>query len=297
MINYLFTLIKDEKLGYYVFKRLQEYSPQEIKINEEQKKRICSLTYEDIFKFFDDLDLNTVANDINNYLRVNCGIENISGIIINTTNKENSIPSYHYSTLFYDEFYSRMHEDCCEMYLKAAKLTLIKIIQGFTSGYGKMSACASFLEITSGCIYKVYRMIGLCNRLEFPTVVEPMITAVNEPKVSDIISHKPNTETDAIIEQIQLYNYYVEAVVTCYYTLDVYLMQVIETSTDNGKYEKSTISIMDHSCKLDDIYDSTCENIWNNLLMQEDKDMGLEVYNDFKFKLTSTLKRLVSKMI
>lgn len=238
--------------------------------------------------------MNTVATAINNYLKVNRGIENISGIIINTTN---SIPSYHYSTLFYDKFYSRMHEQCCEMYLKAAKLTLIKIIQGFTSGYGKMSACASFLDITSGCIYKAYRMIGLCNRLKFPTVVEPMITAINEPKVSDIISHKPNAETDAIIDQIQPYNYYVEAVVTCYYTLDVYLMQVIETSTEDSKYEKSTISIIDHSCKLDDIYDSTCENIWNNLLMQEDKNMGLEVYNNFKLKLTSTLKGLVSKTI
>jgi hypothetical protein len=174
--------IQDEQLGHYVFKRLQEYSPQEIKINEEQKKRIYSLTYDDIFKFFDDLDLNAVVNSINSYLKANCGIENISGIVINTTSKEDSTSSYHNSTLFYDKFNGRMYDECCEMYLKKAKLTLIKTFQEFSSTYGKMNVSTSYLDITSGCIYKVYRMIGLSNRLESPTVVESMTTLVTNQK-------------------------------------------------------------------------------------------------------------------
>lgn len=131
-------------------------------------------------------------------------------------------------------------------------------------------------------------MIDLANKLGRPVVVGP---TRNNPKCIS----QAKTVFDGIIDLIRPYHHYVNVVISSTHTIQMSLKQVIETSLGENRYEKSTLSILDHAYSIDNAYNSICDELWDHLMKQEDHDMTLEHYNEFKSRLTYFIKGTVSR--
>jgi hypothetical protein len=271
-------------------------------LSDENKKRLSSITYNEVFKLFNDLDMSVVKEKIRSHLLEFSDEESYHGIFINIEDLNRSITEKikHYGSNNY-EF---ANEHCYLFYsliVQQAIYNLFKRLEridkrGLSFPYSK-------IQYTEGCAYKILKMVQLSNRVQRPFVVK----TVFEDEANDTLNNKlpKYNKKHVVIEQIQPYGYYVEADINCSNVIKMYLNQVVETTSDDDKAERSTLPIMNISIRITDIYNFICESIWNEINAQsaikqhcekfhEVVPSDIASYKKFKLDLTYSMVNCVS---
>lgn len=250
---------------------------------------MSKIKYQELYAIFEDENWKTVTDSIAEYLKCNSRDENISGVVINTENREEyGGLLYHPSRGHYGDFHNQLLTRCCSLYLNMIRQALASGVSRLNMDYNKLYPSTTHLTRTEGCLYKVHKMIDLANKLSSPVVAESTENNLHGMPQNEF-------EFDGIIDQLQSYQYYVNVIISSTNTIEMSLKQVIETSISGNEYEKSTLSILDHICNMDDFFSAICENLWDNLMAQGNDDMDFSVYDDFKSRLTNYLETIVSK--
>jgi len=255
----------------------------------EQREKMSKIKYQELYAIFEDENWKIVTDSIAEYMKCNSRGDNISGVIINTENRGNHEGLlYHPGRGHYGNFHDRLLTKCCSLYLDMIRQALASGISRLNAGYNKLYPSTTYLSRTEGCLYKVHKMIEIANKLNSPVVA-------GSTEINLHGTQQNKLEFDGIIDQLQSYRYYVNVVIDNTNTIEMSLKQVIETSISGNEYEKSTLSILDHICNMDDFFSAICDNLWNNLMSQGNDDMDFSIYDDFKSRLTNYLETIVSK--
>lgn len=228
--------------------------------------------------------------------------ESYHGILVNEENQNEYITArnkYHGSNNY--EF---ANEHCYKFHSIIAQQAIYNFFEKVEHIDKRAGTFAlSRYEYVEGCAYKILKMIQLSNRLRQPFVIE----TVFEDEQNDTLNNtlpKCN-EKHVVIEKIQPYGYYVEADINCKNEIKMHLNQVIETTSDDDKPEKSTLPIMNNSVRIADIYEFICESIWNAINTQstikqqcgkldEIVPSDMISYKKFKLDLTHSMVNCVS---
>lgn len=235
----------------------------------------------EILAIFEDDNWKIITENIARYAKFSAGEQNISEVIVDTTSDSG-----------YWQYTTHRHKEilvaCTEIYLSGTRRALASAIPRLNTGYNRIYVSNVQLDQAEGFLYKAHKMIDLANKLGRPVVVGP---TRNNPKCIS----QAKTVFDGIIDLIRPYHHYVNVVISSTHTIQMSLKQVIETSLGENRYEKSTLSILDHAYSIDNAYNSICDELWDHLMKQEDHDMTLEHYNEFKSRLTYFIKGTVSR--
>ncbi|KAL7330882.1 hypothetical protein PS15p_203162 [Mucor circinelloides] len=266
---------------------LQYFYQDKHPLTAEQIEKMSKIKYQELYAIFEDENWKIVTDSIAEYLKCNSRDENISGVVINTENREEyGGLLYHPSRGHYGDFHNQLLTRCCSLYLNMIRQALASGVSRLNMDYNKLYPSTTHLTRTEGCLYKVHKMIDLANKLSSPVVAESTESNLHGMPQNEF-------EFDGIIDQLQSYQYYVNVIISSTNTIEMSLKQVIETSISGNEYEKSTLSILDHICNMDDFFSAICDNLWNNLMPQGNDDMDFSVYDDFKSRLTNYLETIL----
>lgn len=258
-------------------------------LNDIQKKRLSSVTFDEFFRIFDNLDVIDVENFFVDYIHDNESIKSIFKIFFKNeyvcNNLDKKLPNSH---MF--NYHVSAYEQCFLIYSLIIQRNLEGIFEK-RKQFFKYEQQLYFDEDSMiwGCAKKIYNLIELSTRLGQPIVINPRNIEQNLQK---------RTGEEEIIDKIQPYGYYIEANIDCYNEIKMSLNQVIETTTKDKHLERSTLSIMNYSFKTTDMYESLSENIWSSIQQlpysTSQESNRAKIYNNFKHQIITILQGLVS---
>ncbi|KAL7320818.1 hypothetical protein PS15m_000668 [Mucor circinelloides] len=124
-------------------------------------------------------------------------------------------------------------------------------------------------HICFGAMRKPYKMIQVANALSPPTIWDEesneQVDLMNYNCGKDLLP--PNS-------------FYVQAYINDH-QVSFLLNKVVAVSSLKGHVQKSTFTIQQKSVKLESIFDSVCDNMWNHIMsLQYQRELGLHDYCD-----------------
>lgn len=219
----------------------------------EQKEKLSSITYEDIFKnLSNNPNCIPITNIISKYME-----SNITDEIINST-----LVSVNHEPWDYlgGPTKSRTYEQLLNYYFSKAKFDLIKQLNDLkNSRLTHIPQTISSYSLKGGCIYKIFKMFEISSKLQQPIIKHHSKSACTD----NISSPQKSQAKDALIDGIKAYGFYVEANITTEQVIKLSLNQVVETNETNSGVKKSTLPVCELVHQLDDIYETICTKIWN----------------------------------
>lgn len=264
-------------------------------LNETQNEKLSTITFDELLNIFGNSELNNTESLILNYIDENAAGESICGVFFVQDQTQSYLDEKTQNHPL--KYSSSAFKHCFFINSIIIQQYVIAIFEKRRRSLGHIYRLFSDQHsLSDGCANKVFKMIELSSRLSHPSVVNPIaIKKSKQLKVS-----QECIEKEEIIHRIQPYGFYVEANVDCQNKINFFFNQVIETTTEEGRSERSTLSIIDYSCKITDMYELLSESLWNSVQQQPQFNlhgsnyMGITRYNEFKASLITTLKRLVS---
>ncbi|CAO3641730.1 unnamed protein product [Mucor fragilis] len=264
-------------------------------LSENTKSRLSCITYGDILHFFDHVDVSFIESKIEHYLQRYCDKETFQSVVILEGDSEHElaymeINPYKTQNLFFAGEY------CQRFYLLQVKKTIVCFLK--QARYNKSTKAVHLWPWgkNSGCAYKISKMIQLSNRLGRPIATKPV------RKTKQTSSKAPTIQKEklVLIDQIQLYGYYVEVNISCSNEIKMSLNQVIETTAEDDRLQRSTMSILDSSWQTSDMYDFIFDALWNIIdrrytrprrkLLQEDESVDFDNYKIIRADLMNAIK-------
>ncbi|KAL9539429.1 hypothetical protein PS6_011210 [Mucor atramentarius] len=139
-------------------------------------------------------------------------------------------------------------------------------------------------------------MVELSSKLGRPVLMKPNDGIKEEIGGASVFQN----EKRMLIDKIQPYGYYVEASILCSNDITLSLNQVIEADFEDDKLQRSTLSILDSSCQIPDLYDSVFDTLWNIIdghftdpqckSAHEDDPTGFDSYKTFKSDMVNMIR-------
>ncbi|KAK4518367.1 uncharacterized protein ATC70_001720 [Mucor velutinosus] len=240
------------------------------------KSRLSLITYGDIMQLFDDVDVPSIENEIGHYLQNYGDGEQFRSITVVEEDDDQNLVDVKNEA--YKTHNLAFAEECCQrFYLCRIKKAIVLFLKKQKKIKSTLEIFISPREMAEGCAYKILKMVQLSNRLGRPIVIKPAA----EIKQGSSKAPAIQKEKLALIDQIQPYGYYVEANFGCSNEIKMSLNQVIETTAEDGKLQRSTMSIMDSSYQTSD---PQCKST------HEDAPTPVNSYKSFKSNLVDTIK-------
>ncbi|KAG1082777.1 hypothetical protein G6F42_022452 [Rhizopus arrhizus] len=147
-------------------------------------------------------------------------------------------------------------------------------------------------HICFGAMRKPYKMIQVANALSPPTIWN-----VENNEQADLMNY--NCGKDLLPPN----SFYVQAYINDH-QVSFLLNKVVAVSSFKGHVQKSTFTVQEKFVKLESIFDSVCDNMWNHLMTpQYQREFGLHDYcdthlaGDYTEKASNVLKTLMSLML
>ncbi|KAL0135310.1 hypothetical protein V8B55DRAFT_1417919 [Mucor lusitanicus] len=264
-------------------------------LSDENKKRLSQITYMDTLQFFNNFNTLPLESKIVQYLQQHNDEENFQSVVIfnmpETTRKTYQNRLHHKAINF--EFANKHGS---QFYLLKIQHSVSSIIKGFRRNSYATAMSLDEFELMDGYALKALKMVQVSNKLGRPVVIKPSGNPKKESRKAPAIQK----EKVAIIDKIQPYGYYVEANISCSNKIELSLNQVIETATDNGILQRSTLSIDNSSYQASDMYDSIFDAVWNIIdghmanplckSLQEDDPTPLDGYKVIRADLIDAIK-------
>ncbi|GAN05339.1 hypothetical protein MAM1_0088c04809 [Mucor ambiguus] len=262
----------------------------------EEKLRLSCITYGDIMQLFDDVDVSSIKSEIKRYLEKYGDEEMFQSIVLIEEEKNMrsdliDINPYKVHNLAFAEKYGQ------RFYLLRVKKAIVHFLEQLKKSKSTGVVSLRPWNLTEGCAYKIGNMVQLSNRIGRPVVIKP----VGEIKQESSKEPSIQKEKLALIDKIQPYGYYVETNISCSNEIKMSLNQVIETTVDNKKLQRSTMSILDSSYQTSDMYDFIFDAIWSNInghcadlqcrLSQKDESVDFDSYNTIRADMIDTIKK------
>ncbi|KAL7312738.1 hypothetical protein PS15m_008469 [Mucor circinelloides] len=259
------------------------------------KSRLSRITYGDIIQLFDDVDILSVETDLGHYLQKHDDEEIFESIVILEENKDDEL-IYKKNKHHKSHNFAFTEKHCHRFYLFSIQKTMVSFIKQWKKCKSTREMSISPLHMTDGCAYKILKMVELSNKLGRPVLMKPNDGIKEEIGGASAFQN----EKRVLIDKIQPYGYYVEANILCSNDITLSLNQVIETNFEDGKLQRSTLSILDSSCQIPDLYDSVFDTLWNIIdghftdppckSANEDDPTGFDSYKTFKSDLVNMIR-------
>ncbi|KAF1796142.1 hypothetical protein FB192DRAFT_1441068 [Mucor lusitanicus] len=260
------------------------------------KSRLSRITYGDFMQLFDDaIDIPSIAGGIDNYLQKHGNEELFRSIILAEVSEDEELvnmdinPYMTHNLAFAKEY-------CQRFYLLRVIKAIDDILQGQKKSKNILKVAISPRMSAEACVYKIWNIVQLSNRLGRPVVMEAVDKIQQESSKCAAIQK----EKLAVLDRIQPYGYYVEARINCTNKVKLSLNQVIETATDNDTLQRSTLSIKDVSYQASDMYDSIFDAAWNIIdehmanpqckSLQQDDPLPLDCYKMIRADFIDIIK-------
>ncbi|CAO0800088.1 unnamed protein product [Mucor circinelloides] len=259
------------------------------------KFMLSRITYGDIIQLFDDVDMLSVETDLGNYLQKHDDEEIFESIVILEKNENDELiykkNKHHKShNLVFTE------EHCHRFYLLGIQKAMVSFIKQWKKCKSTRGMSISPRDMTEGCAHKILKMVELSNKLGRPVLMKPNDGIKEEIGGASVFQNEKRVP----IDKIQPYGYYVEANILCSNDITLSLNQVIEADFEDDKLQRSTLSILDSSCQIPDLYDSVFDTLWNIIdghftdphckSAHEDDPTGFDSYKAFKSDLVNMIR-------
>lgn len=263
-------------------------------LNDTQNEKLSAIKFDELLSIFGNSGLNNAESLILNYIDENAAGESICGVFFMQDQAQSYLDEKtHNHPLKYS---SSAFKHCLIISSIIIQRDVIAIFEKRRRSLGHIyQLLFDQHSLSDGCANKIFKMIELSSRLSHPSVVNPV--AIKQSRQLNV--SQKCIEKEEIIHRIQPYGFYVEANVDCKNKINFFLNQVIETTTEEGRSEISTLSIIDYSCKITDMYESLSESLWNSVQQQpqfnlhDSNYMGITRHNEFKASLVTILQGLV----
>lgn len=263
-------------------------------LNDTQNEKLSTIKFDELLNIFGNSGLNNIESLILNYIDENAAGESICGVFFMQDQAQSYLDEKtHNHPLKYS---SSTFKYCFIINSIIIQRDVIAIFEKRRRSLGHIyQLLFDQHSLSDGCANKIFKMIELSSRLSHPSVANP--DAIKQSRQLNV--SQKCIEKEEIIHKIQPYGFYVEANVDCQNKINFFLNQVIETTTEEGRSERSTLSIIDYSCKITDMYESLSESLWNSVQQQPQFNlhgsnyMGITRYNEFKVSLVAALQGLV----
>ncbi|KAG1122303.1 hypothetical protein G6F42_011607 [Rhizopus arrhizus] len=264
-------------------------------LSETNKLRLSLITYGDIIQLFDDVDILSVETDLGHYLQKHDNEEIFESIVILEKNENDELiykkNKHHKShNLVFTE------EHCHRFYLLGIQKAMASFIKQWKKCKSTRGMSISPRDMTEGCAYKILKMVELSNKLGRPVLMKPNDGIKEEIGGASVFQNEKRVP----IDKIQPYGYYVEANILCSNDITLSLNQVIEADFEDGKLQRFTLSILDSSCQIPDLYDSVFDTLWNIIdghftdpqckSEHEDDPTDFDSYKAFKSDLVNMIR-------
>ncbi|KAL7326095.1 hypothetical protein PS15p_208486 [Mucor circinelloides] len=264
-------------------------------LSETNMLRLSLITYGDIIQLFDDVDILSVETDLGHYLQKHDDEEIFESIVILEENEDDEFV-YKSKILPKPQNFVISEKHCHGFYLLGIQKAMVSFIKQWKKCKSTRGMSFSPRYMTDGCAYKILKMVEFSNKLGRPVLMKPNDGIKEEIGGASVFQN----EKRVLIDKIQPYGYYVEANILCSNDITLSLNQVIEADFEDGKLQRSTLSILDSSCQIPDLYDSVFDTLWNIIeghfadpyckSAHEDDPAGFDSYKTFKSDLVSMIR-------
>lgn len=253
----------------------------------------------DTLQFFNNFSMLLLESKIVQYLQQHNDEENFQSVVI--FNMPATTRSTYQNRLNHNAInFEFANKYGYQFYLLKIQHSVFSIIKGFRrNSYATAMSLDEFV-LMDGYALKALKMVQVSNKQGRPVVIKPSGNPKKESRKVPAIQK----EKSAIIDKIQPYGYYVEANISCSNKIELSLNQVIETATDNGILQRSTLSIDNSSYQASDMYESIFDAVWNIIdghmanplckSLQKDDPTPLDRYKVIRADLIDAIKNGVS---
>ncbi|EPB90129.1 hypothetical protein HMPREF1544_03105 [Mucor circinelloides 1006PhL] len=264
-------------------------------LSETNKLRLSLITYGDIIQLFDDVDMLSVETDLGHYLQKHDDKEIFQSIVILEEDEDDELV-YKKNKHHKSHNFVFTEEYCHRLYLLGIQKAMVSFIKQWKKCKNTRGMSISPRDMTEGCAYKILKMVELSNKLGRPVLMKPNDGIKEEIGGASVFQNEKRVP----IDKIQPYGYYVEANILCSNDITLSLNQVIEADFEDDKLQRSTLSILDSSCQIPDLYDSVFDTLWNIIdghftdphckSAHEDDPTGFGSYKTFKSDMVNMIR-------